>query len=71
MKSFLCIMSALFFCIQGYSQKPAPGSSRMMGLIIGNVLDAGTSKPLSFASIQLKKMLKRQVSYPKIRVLLT
>jgi hypothetical protein len=27
-----------------------------MGLIIGNVLDAGTSKPLSFASIQLKKM---------------
>jgi hypothetical protein len=27
-----------------------------MGLIIGNVLDAGTGKPLSFASIQLKKM---------------
>jgi hypothetical protein len=63
MKSFLCIISALFFCIQGYSQKPAPGSSRMMGLIIGNVLDAGTSKPLSFASIQLKKMSDTVVAF--------
>ncbi|MEK0413254.1 MAG: hypothetical protein RL070_742 [Bacteroidota bacterium] len=56
MKSFLSIMGVLFFCIQGYCQKPLSQSNRSMGLIIGNVLDAGTSKPLSFASIQLKKM---------------
>ncbi len=55
MKSFFCIISALFFWIQGYSQKP-PETKRLMGLIIGNILDAGTSKPLSFATIQLKKM---------------
>jgi len=34
-----------------------------MGLIIGNVLDAGTGKPLSFASIQLKKMSDTVVSF--------
>ena len=56
MKSFLSIIGVLFFCIQGYCQKPPSQSNRSMGLIIGNVLDAGTSKPLSFASIQLKKM---------------
>jgi len=63
MKSFLCIISALFFCIQGYCQKPATGASRMMGLIIGNVLDAGTNKPLSYASIQLKKMSDTAVAF--------
>lgn len=56
MKSFLSIIGVLFFCIQGYCQKPPSQSNRSMGLIIGNVLDAGTGKPLSFASIQLKKM---------------
>ena len=56
MKSFLSIIGVLFFCIQGYCQKPPSQAKRSMGLIIGNVLDAGTSKPLSFASIQLKKM---------------
>lgn len=56
MKSFLSIIGVLYFCIQGYCQKPPSQSNRSMGLIIGNVLDAVTSKPLSFASIQLKKM---------------
>ena len=56
MKSFLSIIGVLFFFIQGYCQKPPSQSNRSMGLIIGNVLDAMTSKPLSFASIQLKKM---------------
>ncbi|MFZ9208053.1 MAG: outer membrane beta-barrel protein [Sediminibacterium sp.] len=63
MKSFLCIISALFFCVQGYSQKPATEASRLMGLIIGNVLDAGTNKPLSYASIQLKKMSDTAVAF--------
>ena len=63
MKSFLCIISALFFSIQGYCQKPPPGASRLMGLIIGNVLDATSSKPLSFASIQLKKMSDTAVAF--------
>ncbi len=56
MKSFLSIIGVFYFCIQGYCQKPPSQSNRSMGLIIGNVLDAVTSKPLSFASIQLKKM---------------
>ena len=56
MKSFLSIMGVLFFCIQGYCQKLPSQASKSMGLIIGNLLDAGTGKPLSFASIQLKKM---------------
>lgn len=56
MKSFLSIIGVFYFCIQSYCQKPPSQSNRSMGLIIGNVLDAVTSKPLSFASIQLKKM---------------
>jgi len=63
MKSFLSIIGVLFFCIQGYCQKPPSQSNRSMGLIIGNVLDAGTGKPLSFASIQLKKMSDTVVAF--------
>ncbi|MCE2823984.1 MAG: outer membrane beta-barrel protein [Sediminibacterium sp.] len=63
MKSFLSIIGVLFFCIQGYCQKHPSQSNRSMGLIIGNVLDAGTGKPLSFASIQLKKMSDTVVSF--------
>ncbi len=55
MKPLFCIVGALFFYIQGYCQKPQPENKRLLGLIIGNVLDAQTVKPLSFATIQLKK----------------
>jgi hypothetical protein len=55
MKPFFCIVGALFLYIQGYCQKPVSENKRLMGLIIGNVLDAQTGKPLSFATIQLKK----------------
>ena len=65
MKPFFCIVGALFLYIQGYCQKPVSENKRLMGLIIGNVLDAQTGKPLSFATIQLKKAAD---SIPKTQV---
>jgi ferric enterobactin receptor len=65
MKPLFCILGALFFYIQGYCQKPQPENKRLLGLIIGNILDAQTNKPLSFATIQLKKASD---SIPKTQV---